>query len=136
MRNTDHKLLDLVFSDMLINMERCDDPLVKEDNYHPILLINICINKSLFKPESKVRTYNFRKANFNLLYELLLAKWNQMYESNDVNESCRAFYTIIFNIFDRAVPRLLVCQLKKYPKWFSSDLIKLIKEKNKAYKKK
>ena len=139
-KNASGKLLDFV----LTNFDECQVekeifPIVNEDSYHPALTINITYKSQMyfssFPTSSNVKTYNFKKADFPLLYSLLFdIDWSFIENFADVNEACVAFYDKLYTAFDASV--LTYKQTKRgYPKWYSPKLRQIIRSKEKFYKK-
>nr|CAI5866027.1 unnamed protein product [Callosobruchus analis] len=111
-------------------------PLIKEDSHHPSLSvvfeINISIN-SKFVTNTSSTTYNFKKANFTGLYNALTyVDWSFLDNVNDANCMCDLFYDKLYFIFDLYVPKY-VKRKDSYPRWFSSEIIRNIKLKNKLH---
>lgn len=132
-KNQQNNCLDLVFCSVNTSytVDRCDFTLVAEDAYHPALTFDLVYNVSAFKrfAASPASTYNFRKANFLLLYDLILrANWDSVILCDDVDHACDNFYTILYECFDSAVP-LGRRRSGSHPPWFSSETKVLIKTK-------
>lgn len=68
--NGSGRLLDLVFTNLKCEILHDNAPLVKEDIFHPALLIktNIPLKCKNFVSSNNQKTYNFKKANFPALY--------------------------------------------------------------------
>ena len=111
-RNANNHILDLVFSNLVITIEKSINPLVDEDNHHPALELEfqadlVPKNKNKFHLNTESKQYNFKKANFLQLYEsLLTVDWSKLNETNDVNVAVTAFYDILYQKFDASVPIL------------------------------
>lgn len=138
--NSLNKLLDLVLAKVFnfsVEVFREDFSLVAEDNYHPALCIQLQskrVNKSDKVVAIPEVVYDFKNANYDLLYLLLsLTNWNELNLFDNVNNAVECFYRILYLIFDTCVPKKLI-KNRKFPIWFSSDLISLIKKKNKFRK--
>ncbi|KAJ3643854.1 hypothetical protein Zmor_026539 [Zophobas morio] len=139
--NTKGHFLDLVFS----TFKRCVTthdtcPLVVEDIHHPALNLELRIEKNASYANFPVCTdnnkiYNFKKANFPLLYnDLLNSNYEFLYQLIDVNQACEKYYNYLHSIFDKHVP-LLKCKGFKFPSWYTKELKELIACKQKLYKK-
>ena len=98
--NCDERMLDLVMSDIHCSVDKCDNCLVPEDKYHPGLdiIFSLRQDKSCpFVPDFKFRNYNFKKANFELMYELFFdTNWSAVYNCEEVNLACSKFYELIY----------------------------------------
>lgn len=130
--NKNNKTLDLIFS----NCNQClvirdESPLIAEDTHHPSLNIDIknIKNINVNKPHYTLQSYNFKRGNFRLLYELFRnIDWNVLLNYTDVNNAIDHFYSIIFMCSDRAFPKGKFNRRKStYPIWFSAEIIKDIK---------
>ncbi|KAH9628651.1 hypothetical protein HF086_007856 [Spodoptera exigua] len=117
--------------------------IVNVDSYHPPLdialnILSNTINENI-KPSNfdSASDWNFNKANFSLLYEMMAAAdWDCIFNSSDVQSATTKFYDILYNIFDLCVPKKnrLVSNRKRYPVWFSFDIIKDVNRKIKLHK--
>lgn len=131
-QNTHGRTLDLVIHDKLCSVEKSVDPWVTEDEHHPALHISIQMNISKnFKNNGLTVSssfYNFRKANFPLLYDKLLnTDWSALKLYNNVEDACSSFYAILNTTFESCVPKFKQNKIKKYPPWFSYGIIREIK---------
>nr|CAH7714150.1 unnamed protein product [Callosobruchus chinensis] len=136
--NTNNRYLDLVFSNIHNTTSKYDMPLVCEDRHHPSLLIEFSIklsHTSDFLPNKVEHVFNFRKANYPLLYELVFsADWSDVLLSDDVDSASVKFEQILHGIFEKTVPFKIVPR-RKFPPWFSVETIRKIKQKHRAHKK-
>lgn len=134
--NNHQRLLDLIFTNItLIDIHRELIPLVVEDTYHPpiSLVISLKINRLSKTIHNNVnaKQYNFRRADFRNLYaSLLTTDWTFLYNFNEVNQACDAFYNEIYKLFDHFVP-LKNNNSHKYPVWFTKQHINDIIAKDK-----
>lgn len=133
MRNTNNVLLDLVIVSPHLQdckVEIDDDPLLALDKHHPALSLNFECSYEWVECE-QIRTikFNFKKANFNLMYRLIQNQdWKTVYDCCDINVVISEFYRIFHTIFNQCVP--LSTQVgKTYPVWYNGEIIKLIKSK-------
>ncbi|CAH1967220.1 unnamed protein product [Acanthoscelides obtectus] len=60
--------------------------------------------------------------------------WAALDGFHDVNEACEFFYNKLYNAFDTGVPKYVRATKRKYPPWFNSAIIKLIKRKEKIHR--
>ncbi|XP_044761984.1 uncharacterized protein LOC123319186 [Coccinella septempunctata] len=133
------RLLDLAFSNLNCKVCRDSVPFVSEDCFHPALDISVEIKTPSadfpYNTEFDPLNYNFRKANFAGLYsDLADRSWNFLGDVLDVNVALDIFYSILYDLLDRHVPRFSSCK-KKYPPWFNQSIIRKIKEKDKVFRK-
>ena len=79
-----------------------------------------------FQSNAIHKKYNFKKANFPRLYELLIqTDWTFLNKFSEINAACQAFYDALYKILDQTVPVVKYNKSSfKYPPWFSVDLIK------------
>ena len=123
------RMLDLILCSNNIEhfvTSHCQAALVKEDLYHPALEVTICSKKEKsfvkFKKNTNTSFYNFKKANFPMLYESISnIDWSFLTGITDVNLACIAFYNKIYNVCDQYVP---IGRYGKntFPNWYSAEL--------------
>lgn len=132
--------LDLVFSNVNCSVFKSDSPLVHEDKYHPsleILVVTATSSFSNFQMNSQPESFNFKKANFPLMYEMLTnVDWSFLNNIHDVNDACKQFYERLRIVFEATVPKLRVKQSSRfsYPPWFDFEIINCIRLKSSAHK--
>lgn len=136
--NDNGRMLDLILANVECDIIRDYAPLTKEDNYHPAIIINLVINSN--KPNNfaynntNVR-YNFRRANFPLMYDMLFhTDWSFLQAFTDINDACTGFYATLNNIFDECVPKSKHIK-QSYPPWFNTEIKNNIRKKHLAHKK-
>lgn len=118
----------------------------RRDAYHPPLEIafpskTISVkpvlekhNPSNIKPQ---RDWNFSKGNYELLYELVSqASWQEVLSAQNVDTAVENFYHVLYNIFDTCIPSKHRPKKpsRRYPVWFSSQLILNIKHKSQLHR--
>lgn len=134
-RNVNGRLLDLIFSDRAINdVCHCDQPLVREDLHHPSLefLVDVKDREDL-RGRPSACLYNFRKAPYEAINTHLQGiPWSDFFERHDLHGCVEIFYSILQNTIQTFVP--LKKLHKKYPIYFTSATVHVIKTKNKAHK--
>lgn len=135
-RNSNNRLLDLVFSNGVVKVNECSDPLaVPVDSHHKPLIINVdfvevhkCIDKKHIK-------YIFERGDYPAINsELEMTNWNMLTSAESVEHALSLFYSKLYEVRDLYIP---VKSLKKstHPAWYTSALIKILKEKYKYHKK-
>ncbi|XP_039292602.1 uncharacterized protein LOC120353350 [Nilaparvata lugens] len=137
--NCNNRILDLVFSSIDINVERCDYFLVPEDAHHPSLVITVQMLSTFPNSRSNcIELYDFRRADYLMLYtQLRDCHWELIYNSSGVDEAVDIFYNFIYECFDNCVPKRRVRPGgTKYPPWFNAEIIGLMKRKDRCAKKK
>ena len=108
--------------------------LLKEDDHHPSLeivlnFVNVADTKYLSNS-----SYNFKKANFQGLYELLFnSDWSFLVNCNNVETACSLFYDKLNNIFSMSVPKNCRFKKRRYPPWFGSEIVHKLKVKWKLW---
>ena len=121
---------------------RAVEGLVPLDAYHPPLDIQVKLQLSeeseRLEPSNvdRSRDWNFKKCNRDLLYGLLAeVSWDAVTSSNDVRTSTQVFYDIIYRLFDACIPkkRRNIKSTRRYPTWFTSDIILGIQKKIKLH---
>ncbi|CAH1959366.1 unnamed protein product [Acanthoscelides obtectus] len=127
--------LDLVLADFNINVQREQRPLVPEDPYHLSLLINCPFDNSIVQDRiQSCFTYEYSKANFLLLYEMIRnIDWSSLHDISDVDTCLDSFYEQLYHCIDQCVPKKEINLSNKprtFPVWFSHDLIKKVYRKN------
>jgi hypothetical protein len=110
---------------------RSDDPLLlPEDLYHPCLSISFAISNYPLPEPVHTPYYNFKKANFLVLYQTLFhSDWNRLYNFKDVDMAVDYFYEMIYRAFSMHVPKRNKIIKSEYPNWFTRDVIQMIKQK-------
>lgn len=133
--NMNDRLLDLILSEIPLTVTKDDSPLVNIDKHHPPLNFTFeVLAKKLEHTNYNSREirYNFRCANYLKLYDqILCTNWTFMKNILDVNIACDSLYSVLNEKFASAVP-IQRNHSKKYPPWFTSEIIANIKDKDKA----
>lgn len=129
------KLLDLVLSNKFACVSECIDPLVTIDTYHPALLINIDIFEKPPLDHAPRLRYIYSKGDFaSINREIHAVNWEHQFSSRSLDDSVAYFVDTIKEFHNRYIPQKLVHN-KTYPIWYSTSLIRTIKEKYKYLKK-
>lgn len=138
--NRDNKILDLTISNLNCIVQRENSPFVDEDTiYHPSLSITASTTHKIKRVNFKTcssKQYNFRKADYNKLYEAIaLTDWSYLDTCTEVNDCCHKFYTKLYSLFDKFVP-LQKNNTKRhlYPKWYTTQIINNIRQKHKFHR--
>ncbi|KAL0902478.1 hypothetical protein ABMA27_000336 [Loxostege sticticalis] len=125
------RILDLVLSNKVIAVSDCDDPLVPADPHHGALSLSICF--SGFDPlkASPSMRYRYDKGDYDSLSEEISnIDWTNEFCNKSLESSVDFFYSTLYTLRDKYIPHKLVVYSSN-PKWYSSALIKAIKEKRK-----
>ena len=102
--NCNNRFLDLVIKNRSSKVSKADDI---EDAYHPALsLCFLSHSIQVSAQTNKVQIYNFRKANYALLYEMILnCDLTFLKNFDNVNTTCIQFYDTFRDILDICVPK-------------------------------
>lgn len=135
-RNSKNNVLDLCFSNLPLNITQPTQPLLKEDTYHPSILIDILDLKSKQFKEKRCARFIFHKGNYediNKYFDKI--NWYEVLSSESIDNDLKTFYGILQDCCDLFVPKSKVSSTRShYPAWYSRDLIKIVKQKNKIHK--
>lgn len=133
LRNNINRTLDLALTntdDFIFSPVPHKEELSKIDCQHPPFQLNFSAKDIKFMEANKSVKLNYFKANYELINsELEQVDWNEVLDINDIDVQIDQFYRITRNIIERFTPTILP-KNSKYPKWFSSKLIELIRDKN------
>jgi hypothetical protein len=91
-----------------------------------------------FVPSNNAKTYNFKRANYDLLYqELLATDWSFLNYYSEIDVVVDKFYKYLYNVLDKHVPVQNTNNRKnnKFPCWFTSSIINNIKLKYDSFRK-
>ncbi|XP_063917329.1 uncharacterized protein LOC135133030 [Zophobas morio] len=135
--NSHNRILDLIFSDFQIIVNKSND------SHHPALDFEFVSNHSnyeLFEMNDHYEVFNFKKANFSVMYQMLVSTdWSFLNEQADVNTACSLFYEKLNDVFDTTVPKMRYKNHRyNYPPWYNKEIIQCIRMKfalHKKYKK-
>lgn len=134
LKNFAGNTLDLVFSNLPLIVSRSSVPLVKEDKAHPPFSIDILDLKLRPLKEASDPRRNFRKADYESINNFLVdIDWSAVLQNKSLDEAVAEFYSILNNCIDIYIP-LKKYSTRSYPVWYTSALIKIIKEKSKAHR--
>lgn len=138
-KNFRDRCLDLLISNIEISLlTKPTHTLVAEDMYHPALLFQIPLKEKDEPFISKKYIYNYSKGNFLLLYNLIKDhSWGDLFAIADVDASLKYFYDHMYGFLDMAVPKQIIKNSgnkPRFPQWYSMDLIRKIREKNKLHR--
>lgn len=134
-KNVSNNILDLFFSNVLIEVTKPNFSLVTEDNYHPPLEIRLCdIMVPHIKRNFKTKML-FYKCDYNVLNEYLLKQdWSFISSAINIQNIIEIFYQTLNSAISIHVPCKVINKQYKYPPWYNSAIINIIKEKNKYHR--
>lgn len=129
--NNKGRILDLVLSNTQVtNLNVSGDSLVPVDPLHPPLIFSLSLNAANSLSYNYNARYCFHKADYDkIISDLNAIPWEDELEScSDIDEMVSIFYRYLRNIIQKHVPKSKP-KSKKYPIWFSRNLVSLLKEK-------
>ncbi|XP_063827890.1 uncharacterized protein LOC135077285 [Ostrinia nubilalis] len=136
-------MLDLVLGNLepeQVTVSTGLEPLVPIDQYHPVLEVRFQISIGFLptSPPTDVRPktrpdWNWRKADLQGLYGTLAAMdWSDLFGVDDADSAVELFYTKLYDSINCFVPSKIKSTCNKryiYPKWYTADIIRDIKNK-------
>ena len=127
-----NKTLDLVITnDLSTSIFHTDNPV---SSTHQALEVTVSLVCKKSEAASMRSTFNFKKADFFMILRLLACiSWSNLDHFVTVNDALSHFYDIIFAVIVDCVP-LVKYRACRFPNWYNSELIALIKEKERARK--
>ncbi|CRK97255.1 CLUMA_CG010651, isoform A [Clunio marinus] len=134
-KHSSNNILDLVFSDLPVKVEECDEPLSRTDIFHPPIVGTLSLK--LPKAAKKVSSYrNYKRVNWNdLNNDLRVINWPHAFAGFvNVDELVDRFYKTLFDILDKHCPEVK-SKAKNNPSWLSKNTVKLIKFKRRFHSK-
>lgn len=135
-KNKDDKILDLVLCSSSHVKTELVNPLSKIDPYHPPLLVSIDFPNFQYLKTLITKQPNFFAADYvKINNELNDIDWDAVFKPLcGVNDMVETFYRKTENVINKLVP-LKANRKGQYPVWYTKDLIKLIKRKEKLHRK-
>lgn len=127
-------MLDLVFCDSRAAVVNCaDHSLVKCDKHHPALVIDLCeFQLPVMHYENTI--FDFKHCDYVAMSNYLLnVNWDEIFSFNDVNENVEIFYSVVNNVVEYLVPKIVIKNRFKFPIWFDQDLKNNIFKKRDAH---
>lgn len=138
MLNSNSNTLDLILSSFAgPTVNESLNPLCKVGKHHPPLDLEVslgCTNNKVLKPR-KFAKYNFKRADYTIVNEKLSqVEWRSLLESCDnVDSMVAAFYSSVEFVIKNNIPKAR-SHSGAYPSWFSTSLLKMLREKEKKRK--
>lgn len=118
------------------------DGIVPPDAYHPpldvVVKINVGCNSDALEPSNidPAQDWNFNKCDYERLLSLLLeCSWDAVLREKDVFTATDRLYSIVYGHFNDCMPKKIRKSKisKRYPVWFSTDIIQDIRQKSKLH---
>lgn len=128
------RILDLVLCNVdIISISNISNPLVPLDPHHNALGIIISLSSAdALKPAPRTK-YIFQRTNFDAFnLDLSEINWHSDLHNLSLEESVNYFYNILNVLRDKYVPKKLI-RKRIFPPWYSSALVKVLKEKYKCF---
>lgn len=135
--NKNGRYLDLVLCNINHITIYGGEPPTRENGHHPPLCVEIGISSEglTLKNNSKCRKLNFNKSEYTKIRESLdETNWPELLSGKDVNEVVIKFYAELNAIISKYT-LVASATRDRYPSWFSAELIRRLKDKNKYHKK-
>ncbi|XP_045463755.1 uncharacterized protein LOC123673311 [Harmonia axyridis] len=134
--NCNSRMLDLVLTNLYLSPPENAAGLVDVDPYHPPLLIYFGVKSPRphnFGVHDSHKEFNFKKADFRMMYEMIGAQdWSGVMGAAHPDEACDALYSVFNTIFIATVPYKKL-RTRRFPHWYTSELIKLIRMKERCH---
>lgn len=129
-KNDSHNhTLDLIISNVAIHVQRTNG-LIPMDTSHPPLFFTFDKSDIKFLVSKKSIKLNFFKTNYNILNDKLrLIDWNLEFDGLNIDQMASKLYDILNTLLWQYCPKIIP-KSDEFPKWFSRDLIQMIKDKN------
>lgn len=133
--NINHRILDLVMSNIDCKTLHCVNTLTEEDAHHKSIELRINFNQYSTLKSAPAYNYNFWKADFESINgELFNINWHALFDKLTIEECVSKFYFILNSLVRRFVPRKLIRSSQSHPLWHTKPLRKLLSEKRKFHK--
>ncbi|KAF9799092.1 hypothetical protein SFRURICE_008602, partial [Spodoptera frugiperda] len=132
--NCNNRTLDLCFSTTPIIISQSDDPLLREDAYHPALILTATDLFLTPLREVHMPRPNFYRGNYKELNDYFSKiDWDEVLAADLLDDVIDAFYKEINVGVERFIPLNNKLKHRRYPVWYSRSLIKIIREKTKMH---
>jgi len=137
--NIRNRLLDLIFAtgnffELNFFIEECSDCLVKNDEHHKSILLDINVSvKEFLKPLESV-CFDFKRGDYCSLNSFFNdIDWLSLFDFCDLDCAVSRFYDILFFGFSEFVP-VRKSNFKNNTQWFDKDLKRAKNRLNRLYK--
>ena len=125
----ENNVLDLVFTNDLKTEVHYSSTACHST--HKAVEVQVEVGKFLHKRNVERKVYNFKRVDFNHVLNILSCLyWGNLSSFHTVNDAFTHFYDILFSVINDCVP-VITLKPKSYPHWYSYELIKKIKHKEK-----
>lgn len=136
--NVNSRLLDLIYTDDPDELTlQYGNNLLPLDNHHPSL--SICFSYDIINNIESTESqyvFDFKKTDFDALFKHLSEiDWNRCMALSDVSLACEHFYLLLYESFEKFVPKRRIYKTLNDRPWFNKELRKLKNKKNRLHKK-
>lgn len=125
--NAHGRILDLVLCSRWCNVSRSPEFAVREDTHHPAILVDFPFapsNSGNFIGDITSQSYNFKRANYPALYQCLSdMTWDSVTDQVDLDLALDKLYFMINSALELFVPKSSPTSRRRFPPWFSSQII-------------
>jgi hypothetical protein len=132
-RNSHGRLLDLLFTDIEgIKVSEAVEAMLPADNHHPPLELDLLLD---YENEPAMTTVcrDFHKCDYvSLVRDMADTDWSFLEAQADVETMVSHFYRLVNDFVERWVP-LKHPVHRKYPKWFTRELIDMVESKKRLH---
>lgn len=134
-RNSSDNTLDLVFSNFPLELHTSsDNPLIMEDVFHPSLLLEATDISSTPLQSNVIIKHKFFKGDYiSIIKYLNDIPWREILSTESVDKDVQILYDHLYKCIDEFVPKVSTYKPNTYPVWYTSALLRIIKEKSKAH---
>lgn len=137
--NSSGNVLDLcVSNDQPLEVSRSNISLVRPDKFHPPLNVRLSASAETTSYSSYVNKsprFAFKRGDYTGLYHhLSTVEWSQVTDKPNVDDQVDRFTELVLSSMLNFIPQYTPKQ-RKYPHWFSSELISALKHKDHAHRK-
>ncbi|KAG7308770.1 hypothetical protein JYU34_006003 [Plutella xylostella] len=133
LKNKNNRTLDLLLTNLPhIKLCATNDPISRIDGHHPPFIADINLRNALPLTNISTMKHNYFKADYLSINNALSnIDWDHKFKENpNVNSIVNIFYETIKDLIKIHVP-MTKPRNNKYPPWFTNNLIKMLKEKEK-----
>jgi hypothetical protein len=125
-------LLDLIISNLSdLDITPIYPGLIKPDNYHPPLTINIQLPFATYVQNYVYCYRKYSSGDYALLYNLLSNfDWSCVYGTTSVDSIVASLNAAVQDAMEYAIPRGVINTNSKFPHWYSNSLRYYISKKN------
>lgn len=134
--NNSNNILDLILTNCapLFSLTKSSEHLVNPDNHHQALGIQLNWATPKIPKHKNYSTLNFASADYNsIINELNNISWSEhLKQDYSIDRTVDTFYELIETVITKYTP-LKNTKSNSYPIWFSTALIKVLREKAKFH---